>query len=314
VRDNQHAGHRRRGRPRALARTARTMIKGDQSRRMEKLLAERVAFVTATVVRAMSPTSVRPGDSAIVLADGTIEGFVGGVCARASVRLHAARALETGEPVILRLEPGGGEASAEDGIVVDHNPCLSGGTMEIFLEPQLPAARILVVGDTPIARVLAEIARAAGYDVHADEPTEEDSAVVVASHGEDEERVLSAALEAGVGYVALVASDKRGAAVRDSLDVPDVLREQLHTPAGLAIGATTPAEIAIAILAEIVSTRVARPVLLSASPAVTAIDPICGMEVSAVDATIHIEVDGERVYFCCEGCRDRYLEQHAAAH
>lgn len=290
------------------------MIKGDQSRRMEKLLAERVAFVTATVVRAMRPTSVRPGDSAIVLADGTIEGFVGGVCAQASVRLHAARVLETGEPVILRLEPGGGEASAEDAIVVDHNPCLSGGTMEIFLEPQLPAARILVVGDTPIARVLAEVARAAGYDVHADEPTEEDSAVVVASHGEDEERVLSAALEAGVGYVALVASDKRGAAVRDSLDGPDALREQLHTPAGLAIGATTPAEIAIAILAEIVSTRVARPVLLSASPAVTAIDPICGMEVSAVDATVHIEVDGERVYFCCEGCRDRYLEQHAAAH
>src|SRR4051795_2703697 len=107
------------------------MIKGDLAHQTERLLAERVPFVTATVIRAASPTSVRPGDSALVLADGTIEGFVGGVCAQASVRLHAARALETGEAVILRLIPGAGEESVEDGIVVDHNPCLSGGTMEI---------------------------------------------------------------------------------------------------------------------------------------------------------------------------------------
>ena len=85
---------------------------------------------------------MRPGDSALVLADGVIDGVVGGVCAQSSVRLHAARALETGEAVILRLEPGAGEETVEDGIVVDHNPCLSGGTMEIFLEPQLPALRI----------------------------------------------------------------------------------------------------------------------------------------------------------------------------
>src|SRR3954454_6828895 len=113
------------------------MITGELAGRMQRLLSERRPFVTATVVRALHPTSVRPGDSALVLADGTIDGFVGGVCAQASVRLHAARALETGEAVILRLEPGGGGESVENGIVVDHNPCLSGGTMEIFLEPQL---------------------------------------------------------------------------------------------------------------------------------------------------------------------------------
>src|SRR5436189_4750742 len=98
------------------------MIRRDLSRRMDQLFAQRVPFVTATVVRAMSPTSVRPGDSALVLADGTIDGFVGGVCAQSSVRLHAARVLETGEAIILRLEPGAGEETAEDGIVVDHNP------------------------------------------------------------------------------------------------------------------------------------------------------------------------------------------------
>ena len=119
------------------------------------------AFVTATVVRAAKPTSVRPGDAAVVLGDGTIDGFVGGVCAQASVRLHAARALETGEAVMLRLEPGAGEDDVVDGVVVAHNPCLSGGTLEIFLDPQLAAPRIVVVGETPIARALEDVARAA---------------------------------------------------------------------------------------------------------------------------------------------------------
>src|SRR3954469_19856363 len=174
------------------------MIKGDLAQRTEQLLAEREPFVTATVVRAMSPTSVRPGDSALVLGDGTIEGFVGGVCAQASVRLQAARALETGEPVILRLEPGAGEETGDDAIVVDHNPCLSGGTMEIFLEPQLPAARVLIAGQTPIAQALARIASAARYDVVQGEaaelePAASDTALVVASHGEGEEAVLAKA-------------------------------------------------------------------------------------------------------------------------
>src|SRR4051794_20564390 len=184
------------------------MIKGDLAQRMNQLLGARVPFVTATVVRAMSPTSVQPGDSALVLADGTIDGFVGGVCAQASVRLHAARVLETGEAVILRLIPGAapGESDddAESGGIVDHNPCLSGGAMEIFLDPQLPAARILVAGDTPIARALADVASAAGYAVVAAEPAQlqpaaSDAALVVASHGEAEESVLARALEAGVG-------------------------------------------------------------------------------------------------------------------
>src|ERR1700745_4259278 len=103
------------------------MIKGE---RTQHLPAEREPFVTATVVRAAKPTSVRPGDAAVVLADGTIEGFVGGVCAQESVRLHAARALETGEAVLLKLLPGlVSDGRAGDGVVVAHNPCLSGGAL-----------------------------------------------------------------------------------------------------------------------------------------------------------------------------------------
>src|SRR5689334_18211108 len=160
------------------------MLKPDLAAR---LLAERVPFVVATVVRAAKPTSVRPGDSALVLADGTIEGFVGGICAQESVRLHAARALETGEAILLRLLPGLAmlERDPLDGVVVSHNPCLSGGALEIFLDPQPVAPRIAIIGDTPIARALAAIARAADYDVGSD-AAPGDAALVVATHGEGE--------------------------------------------------------------------------------------------------------------------------------
>jgi xanthine dehydrogenase accessory factor len=276
------------------------MIKGDLVHRMERLVADRAPFVIATVVHATKPASVRPGDSALVLGDGTIEGFVGGVCAQASVRLYAARALESGDAVLLRLVPGmtDGEDALQDGVVVSHNPCLSGGGLEIFLEPQLAAPRIVVVGDTPIARALCAVAGAAGYDVARDaEPLASDAALVVASHGSDEEGALVRALQTGVGYVGLVASRKRGDAVLSALDVDDALRGLVRTPAGLDLGARTPADIAISILAEMIGARTTH------APAPrTAVDPVCGMEVVVSDATPSL--DG--VYFCCEGCRSSY--------
>jgi xanthine dehydrogenase accessory factor len=300
------------------------MIKGELADRAGKLAQDRAPFVIATVVGARRPTSVRPGDSAIVLQDGTIEGFVGGVCAESTVRLYSLRVLETGEPLLLRLVPGDGEIGTEDsveGAVVEQNPCLSGGSLEIFLEPQLPAARIVVVGSTPIAVALGRLARAADYEVTRAESDEGQAlasaaAVIVASHGSGEERVLSEALAAGVPYVALVASATRGAAVRAALEVPEELRAQLHTPAGLRIGADTPAAIAISILAELVAERHAHPnrgagVGATVAPVVSSVDPVCGMTVAVTDATVYLDVGDERVFFCCEHCRDAYAEQHA---
>ena len=126
--------------------------------------------------------------------------------------------------------------------------------------------------------------------------------------------MLGEALSAGVPYVALVASRVRGAAVRAALEVPDELRQQLHTPAGLDIGARTPAEIAIAILAQLVAEHHAppkaagTPVIVRAAPTT---DPVCGMEVAVSDATPHLDTPGGRVYFCCTGCRDTYAKQLA---
>jgi xanthine dehydrogenase accessory factor len=322
------------------------MIKGDLVQHVEELHAAREPFVYATVVRAAAPTSVRPGDSALVLADGTIDGFVGGVCAQASVRLHAIRAMETGDSLLLRLVPAGPTAPeddpmAQDGVVVVNNPCLSGGALEIFLEPQLPAPRVVVVGGTPIAVALADVARAAGYDVVRAEdgavaPHRTDAAMIVASHGTAEEAALTQALETGVGYVALVASRRRGRAVIASLDVPGALREQIHTPAGLDIGARTPGEVAISILAQIIAERTAGHAAAALAPAppaaltvtnvpagrddppltASATDPVCGMEVVASDASIHLDVGGERFWFCCAGCRSAFAAErmgHAGA-
>ena len=213
------------------------------------------------MVRAERPTSAKAGDSALVLGDGTIEGFVGGVCAEDSVRLHGLRVLETGEPLLLRLVPDAGEddGAAVDGAVVSHNPCLSGGALEIFLDPSLPPPRVGIVGDAPVADALRDLAPRLGLEaalVDDGHPVSgADLALVVASHGRAEEAVLAAALRQGVPYVGLVASTRRGEAVRTALDVPDALRSRLHTPAGLAIGARTAPEIALSILAEIVAER-----------------------------------------------------------
>jgi xanthine dehydrogenase accessory factor len=236
------------------------MIGDGLAHRIATLEEERVAFVQATVVRAGRPASVRAGATALVLGDGSIEGFVGGHCAEPSVRLHALRALETGEALLLRIERCAGAGDAIDGAVTEHNPCLSGGALEIFLEPHVPPARLHVIGDTPIATALGELGRDLGYDVvaHQDgaiEPSHDDAAVIVASHGRDEDRALGTALDAGVPYVGLVASRKRGAAVVADLEVSDDDRARVHTPAGLDIGARTPQEIALSILAEIVATR-----------------------------------------------------------
>ena len=227
------------------------MITTALAERARQLQSERHAFVTATVVRAQSPTSARPGDVALVLADGAVEGFVGGVCAEESVRLHGLR-----EPLLLRLVP---DAGADEGVVkgavTAHNPCHSGGTLEIFLDPCLPPPRVVVVGEGPVAEALRRLAPHVGLEAAPGPSTGDDLAFVVASHGRDEEPALAAALTAGVPYVGLVASEKRGAMVRDALDVPEELRERVRTPAGLAIGARTPAEIALSILAEIVQER-----------------------------------------------------------
>ncbi len=291
---------------------------------VERLRGDRTPFVLATVVRVERPTSAKAGDRAIVLADGRLDGFVGGSCAESTVRLQGLRLLATGESTLLRItpespaEPAGG---ASEGMVTVANPCLSGGTLDIFLEAMLPPPLVYVLGDAPVARALATAGTAIGYDVRtvadpAQAVPRDADAVVVASHGRDEAPVLTAALRAGVPYVALVASRRRGRAVLAGLAVTDEERARVHSPAGLDIGARTAGEVAVSILAEIVASRPGVPAEpLAAAPAApppatavplpaTAVDPVCGMSVAVTAGAIQLEHDGRVWYFCATGCRD----------
>ncbi len=315
------------------------MLSGPLSARAQELTNRGAVFVTATVVRVEHPTSSKPGNVALVHEDGSIEGFVGGVCAQNSVRLYSLKAIERGEPLLLRILPEspvsaknaanvdeGHEIAHDEGSVTVQNPCLSGGAIEVFLEPFLPAPRMIVAGDTPIAAALLRIGPELGLeaiparsdDAGSPMPSADDLALVVAAHGRDELAILRAALEAEVRYVGLVASRKRGAAVLDALradGVTEELIDRIDTPAGLDIGARTPSEVALSILASIVEERrrtSTAPRSWAAAPP-TAVDPICGMTVVVSADALSVEYGGDTVYFCGEGCKQAFEHQHAPA-
>ena len=270
----------------------------------------------ATVVRAQRPTSAHAGDTALVLASGEIQGFVGGNCVESSVREYSQQVLASQEPLLLRVVPGEPSRTAGEGAVEVSNPCLSGGAIEIFLQPRIPAPRLVVIGTTPVAQALAALGTGVGLaveltDGEAAAPRADDAALIVASHGKAEEVALEAALRAGVPYVALVASGTRGAAVLESLDVDETQRARVFTPAGLQLGARTPGEIALSILAQLIQerakSRLAAPApvpetAVADAPA-TAVDPVCGMTVAAAESSLQLEHNGVTVYFCSPGCR-----------
>ena len=280
--------------------------------RVDALRSGRTPFVLATVVRAERPTSAKPGDRALVLPDGSMEGFVGGTCAESTVRLQGLRLLATGESTLLRITPNAESETVSEGLVTVGNPCLSGGSLDIFLEAMLPPMLVHVHGDAPVARALVDIGRAVGHDVRSPDldaglPADL-GALVVASHGRDEEAVLSEALRANVPYVGLVASRKRGQAVLAALDVSDEQRARVHTPAGLDIGARTPAEVAVSVYAELISTRAPLPAPAPVVLAAEAVDPVCGMTVAVSEAALSLVDNGLTVYFCGPGCRQAYAD------
>jgi xanthine dehydrogenase accessory factor len=289
--------------------------------RVAELINDGVPFVQATVVRAQCPTSARPGDSAVVLGDGSIEGFVGGQCVEGSVRVAAAPLLRSGEPLLLRILPEDDDDSPDlEGAMTVINPCLSGGAIEVFLEPKLPAPTIAIVGNTPIAEALEVFAESLGFGANraaTGVPAVDGRlAVLISSHGRHEPETIRAALDAGVRFIGLVASTTRGAAVLDELALTEAERAVIKTPVGLDIGATTAEEIALSILADLVrSVRVdglKAPLVDSSARPESAVDPVCGMTVMVASDTPHLVVDGVDHWFCNPGCRSRFAEEAGA--
>lgn len=281
-------------------------------------------FALATVVRCERPTSAKPGAKAIIRADGTVTGWVGGACAEPVVAREALNALRDGEPRLIGLI---GEGSAEpgrtEGILAYPMTCHSGGTLEIYVEPFLPTPALVVVGQGPVVETLARLGAAMGLAVTvvdpgsvADverQPVGARASVVVATHGTQDEAALAWALASDAPYVSLVASRKRAAVVVERLRARGLAPErigQLKAPAGLDIGATTPEEIAVSIVAEIVQAR-RSPKAAWSDPAPTrdaaeAVDPICGMTVDPATARYRSDVAGQCVYFCCLGCKEAF--------
>ena len=286
--------------------------------RIDELTRSRVPFVQATVVRAQEPSSAHAGDRAIVLRDGTIEGFVGGQCAAGSVRAAALDALESGVGVLLRVLPDGDDAFPQTpGASIVVNPCLSGGALEIYLEPLLPSPSLYVAGSSPTAEAVAALAPTLGFVVDRVGTPDGATAVVISTHGGDEPAAVRAALDAGVGFVGIVCSRTRGEALLAELDLSEDERSRVHPHVGVDIGARTAPEIALSILAEIVRRiRLEGLVATSDRPAVTrplqAVDPVCGMTVTIGPDSIHAVVDGTEYWFCNPGCRDSFVADHAS--
>jgi len=274
-------------------------------------------FVLATVVRSVKPASARPGDRALLTRDGASEGWVGGGCVQTSIEREARQALLDGAPRLVRLAP---EVVPEDGIVSYPMTCHSGGTLEIYLEPVLPAPVLVALGDSPVSEALCALAPPLGFRVtrSLDASSVSDTWVVAAAMSSSEDHpIVRDALARGVPYVAMVSSRKRADVLRSELRSDGVDDTALKAPAGLDIGAATPAEIALSILAEIIQRRRATAVTpaIAEPPRDVAIDPICGMEVDIATARWTAEREGQTYYFCAPGCRKAFQAQaQAQAH
>lgn len=291
------------------------------STRVDELTASRVPFVQATVVRAQEPSSAHPGDRAIILADGSMEGFVGGDCATGSVRAAALDVLGSGRSLLLRVLPDSDDVFPESpGASIVVNPCLSGGALEIYLEPLLPAPVLHLIGTSPTAEAVAELAPALGFVVGragSGSTPRGATAVIISSHGGDEAGAVRAALDADVGFVGVVCSRTRGRALLDELDLSQAELRRVHPHVGIDIGARTAAEVALSIMAAVVRSLRVEGLEAPATgpppaPPDRAVDPVCGMTVTIGPDTPHATVAGVDHWFCNPGCRARFLENHVS--
>ncbi|MDE3137533.1 MAG: XdhC family protein [Acidobacteriota bacterium] len=338
----------------------------------EELVARGESFAFAVVVRTEGHSSGKAGDNAIVTVDGQLWGWVGGGCTQPVVIKEALKALADGRARLVRIAP---EASPESpaGIVDYTMKCHSGGALDIFIEPVTAKPRILILGRSPVARTLARLAAAVEFSVAvaAPEASRENfpdadvvlddlglgdvkigpqTFIVVSTQGERDEDGVELALSTEASYIAFVASRTKAEKILKSFAAAGATEERLkrvRAPAGMAIGAKSPEEIAVSILAEIIQVKAARAqsaqatqpapaaqpaqsatlrlgqITLGAEPeksaetaagtgqtsAEEAIDPICGMTVKIARAKYFSEYRGNKFYFCCAGCKQAFEQQ-----
>jgi len=304
-----------------------------------KLTSEGKPFAIAVVVRYEAPTSGKPGDKALIQADGKIFGWIGGGCTQPIVIKEAQKALEDGKPRFVRVTPTSKSKTQEGVIEYDMN-CQSGGTLDVYIEPVLPKPQLVIIGKSAVAQMLAKLAKVLTYHITVVAPGAEkqnfpevDSLqtqinlgqinitprtyFIVSTQGEYDEEALEEALKINAPYVAFVASKKKAENVFRFLKekgASDDKLKQVRVPAGLDIKAHLPEEIAVSILAEIISVQRSstKPVTERKKKKKTdaevqeAKDPICGMSVDISFAKHTSEYQGKMFYFCCARCKQTF--------
>lgn len=301
---------------------------GELARRGEK-------FAMATVVWRQGPSSGNQGARAIVTTDGEIDGWIGGACAEPVVIREAQSVIAEGEPKLILIGQPDDFGHVPEGMVTIPMACQSEGALQVYIEPVFTTPHLLVVGRSPMATTLADLASVLGWrseligsEDFADHPIDPASIVIVATQGHDDEDTLERAIRAEPAFVGLVASRKRGEAVLAFLavrEVPSEMLARVRVPVGLDLGHTSHTEIAVAVLAELVALRAKGELGLTGvgademSTAKTAIDLVCGMTVTADESSRPLEHEGVTYYFCAPGCRvafakdpQRYIEEGAA--
>jgi xanthine dehydrogenase accessory factor len=296
------------------------------------------AFALATVVWRQGPSSSQLGSRAIITTSGELLGWIGGACAEPSVIRQARQVITEGKPRLLLLGTADELPSAArfggslpEGMTVVPISYQSEGALEVYVEPVLPVPQLVVVGRSPMAQTLTDLALAIGWRARrldwsdfSSADAGERSMVVVATQGHGDEEAIERAAAARPGYLGLVASRRRGEALLGYLaerGVPQDQLDRVRVPAGLDLGHTSHVEIAVAVLAELVqlraageiATTVSQPVKAAASSAggsapEEAIDPVCGMTVATgtdgpIRSATHKDVT---YYFCSAGCRQRF--------
>jgi len=304
----------------------------------------------AIVVRREPASSAQVGNTALITEAGEWHGWLGGSCIQSTVVREAIAALKVAEPRLISLSPNP-DAERRTGITAFPMTCHSGGSVDIYLEPVLPAPCLLIFGVSPAAQALARLGKVMGYTVDVVDPEADREAfpeadriaetmgkelfdgqterrdrvfAVVATLGQRDEEAIKSALGVDPAYLGVVASRKRFSQIRETLAAGGASAAALDgivNPAGVDIGARAPEEVALSILAEIVKVRRAavytkQPAVTEHSPALEARDPICGMDVVIATARHTADHGGRTYYFCCGGCRERFLaapERYAMA-
>lgn len=285
-----------------------------------------VEFALATVVWRQAPSSGQQGAMAIITADGEIHGWIGGACAEPVVIAEARRAIEDRRARLILLGEPDHTGQLPEGMMVVPMSCQSEGSMELYIEPVLPSPRLVVVGRSPMATTLVELAGVLGWRtdlVDAGSLTanmlDRTSVVVVATQGHGDEEAVEVAVQAEPAFVGMVASRKRGESVLGYLADRGVPAEQLDrvkVPVGLDLGHTTHEEIAVAVLAELVELK-AKGALdpqhkAPGEQAESVVDPVCGMTVPADATSLPLEHEGITYYFCRPACREAFEKDPAA--